>query len=242
MSGGTFNVSRKIWDHPEFRPEPFSEREAFLWLVSEASWKSRTVRAGRVVVDVERGQLCASIRFMAEAWQWSKSRVNRFLKRLENRDMIETQIGTGQLVLTVCNYDTFQGKRDVGGTRAGRKAGHERDSGGTNEKKDAIQSKKEYTTNPPEGVTDRFDEFWQEVPRKIGKGTAKRAFAKAVKKVDPQIIIDAMRAHAKAMKGKDQQYIPHPSTWLNGERWDDEAPAPTDSGCEARRKAAEAWL
>jgi len=139
---GTFNVSRRIWDHPEFAPAPFSEREAFLWLVSEASWKPRTVRAGRVVVDLERGQLCASVRFMADAWDWSKSRVDRFLKRLENRDMLRSESGTGQLVITLCNYDEYQGPRDTSGTRVGQSSGHERDSGGTNEKKDEIRDKK----------------------------------------------------------------------------------------------------
>lgn len=143
MTSGTFAVSRRIWTHPEFAPCEFSEREAFLWLVSEASWKDRTIRAGRVVVDLQRGQLCASIRFMAEAWQWSKSRVDRFLKRLENRDMLRTESGTGQLVITLCNYDEYQGQRDTSGTQAGQSAGHERDTSGTNYKKDEIRIKKE---------------------------------------------------------------------------------------------------
>lgn len=143
MTAGTFAVSRRIWSHPEFAPCEFSEREAFLWLVSEASWKPRTVRAGRVVVDLERGQLCASIRFMADAWQWSKSRVDRFLKRLEKRDMLVSECGTGQLIITLCNYDEYQGERDTSGTVAGQKAGHERDSSGTNYKKDVIQSNTE---------------------------------------------------------------------------------------------------
>lgn len=143
MTAGTFAVSRRIWTHPEFAPCEFSEREAFLWLVSEASWKDRTARSGRVVVDLKRGQLCASIRFMAEAWRWSKSRVDRFLKRLENRDMIRTESGTGQCVITICNYDEYQGQRDASGTEAGQSPGHERDTSGTNYKKDEIRVKKE---------------------------------------------------------------------------------------------------
>lgn len=143
MSAGTFAVSRRIWSHPEFAPCEFSEREAFLWMVSEASWKPRTVRSGRVVVDLQRGQLCASIRFMAEAWKWSKSRVDRFLKRLEKRDMLVSQSGTGQIIITLCNYDEYQWPNEDSGTRAGHKAGHERDTSGTNYKKDEIQNKKD---------------------------------------------------------------------------------------------------
>jgi hypothetical protein len=132
MTTGTFNVARAIWEHPVFAPSPFSEREAFLWLVSEAAWKPRTARAGRVIVDLERGQLCASIRFMAEAWGWSKSRVERYLKRLENHAMICAKSGTGQMVLTIQNYNEYQHPWDSGGTQAG----HKRDTSGTNYKKE----------------------------------------------------------------------------------------------------------
>jgi hypothetical protein len=136
-------VARSIWDHPAFRPSAFSEREAFLWLVSEAAWKPRTVRSASGPVDLERGQLCASARFMAQAWGWSKSRVARYLDRLEKRDMVDTQTGTGQLLITVCNYDKFQAQRDTSGTRAGQHPGHERDSSGTNEKKGKKGKKEE---------------------------------------------------------------------------------------------------
>jgi hypothetical protein len=70
-----------------------------------------------------------------------------------------------------------------------------------------------------------FDEFWNVCPRKTGKGTARRAFTKAVNAgVDPATLIDAMTNHANYwhVTGQDQQFIPHPTTWLNGERWDDE--------------------
>lgn len=162
MSGGLFMVSRGIWDHPEFAPSEYSEREAFLWLVSEAAWKPHTARAGRVVVDLDRGQLCASVRFMAVAWGWSKSRVDRFLKRLENRDMLKSESGTGQLVITLCNYDKFQTFRDTSGTRAGQNPGHERDTSGTNYKKGKQEKHEEEEPKgslSPDAFPKPFDEI-----------------------------------------------------------------------------------
>jgi hypothetical protein len=48
---------------------------AWLWLVNEAAWKSRhvTVNNGRSseIVELERGQLSHSRRYMATAWGWS---------------------------------------------------------------------------------------------------------------------------------------------------------------------------
>ena len=219
MSGGCFMVSRQIWDHPEFRPAVFSEREAFMWLVSEAAWKSRTTRAGRAVVDLERGQLCASLRFLSTAWGWSKSRVERFLKRLENRDMIRAETGTGQVVITVCNYSKYQGERDTGGTEAG----HGRDRSGTNENKG---NKDNNTPKPPNGVPDGFDAFWSAVPKKVGKDAAIKAYRAAVKKAPPELILSGIKAYAVSVLGKDRQYVANPASWLNAGRWGDEVDAP----------------
>jgi hypothetical protein len=136
---GTVNISRTIWDDTAFKKQPFTEREAFMWLVMEASWKPRERRVGNAVVTLERGQLASSIRFMAEAWDWQKSTVDRFLKRLENRDMIGTASGTGITIITVCKYNEYQNAPSDSGTPDNSKAGQQRDSSGTNENKGLIK-------------------------------------------------------------------------------------------------------
>jgi hypothetical protein len=108
MTAGTFAVSRRIWHHPEFAPSAFSEREAFLWLVSEASWKPRRVRAGDCVVDLDRGQLAASVRFIASAWKWTPARAQRFIFRMKKAEMIRVETDTGVSIITLCNYDEYQ--------------------------------------------------------------------------------------------------------------------------------------
>jgi hypothetical protein len=112
MSSGKFFVARSIWDHLEFAPAPFSEREAWLWMLSEAAWRPCQIRSGTVVIDLDRAQLSHSLRFMADRWSWKKDRVRRFLTRLEKRDMIATRNATGgatgQLLITICNYDKYQ--------------------------------------------------------------------------------------------------------------------------------------
>jgi hypothetical protein len=128
---GVFAVDRGIFEHPAFQREPFTQREAWLWLVSEAAFKERSKRADGKVINLQRGQLCHSIRFMAEAWQWSKSRVDRFLTMLENRDMLRSETGTRTPIITICNYSEYQRvslpERDKSGTTSGTRAGQERD-------------------------------------------------------------------------------------------------------------------
>lgn len=80
---------------------------------------------------------------------------------------------------------------------------------------------------PPNSPPDRFDEFWTAYPRKDNKQAARKAWAKAVKRHGPEELITEAHRWAGLWKaaGTAKQYIPHGSTWLNGERWTDEPPA-----------------
>lgn len=84
----------------------------------------------------------------------------------------------------------------------------------------------EKRTHPRAGAPareDRFPEFWMAYPKKVSKGHAEKAWAKAVKTTDPDVILAALAAQGPLVGARDKQYIPNPATWLNGERWTDES-------------------
>ncbi len=66
-----------------------------------------------------------------------------------------------------------------------------------------------------------FDEFWQKYPLKVGKGAARKSYLKATKKTSHEKIMDGLSRY-----DPDPNFICHPSTWLNQERWDDEHDSP----------------
>jgi hypothetical protein len=71
----------------------------------------------------------------------------------------------------------------------------------------------------------RFDQFWQVYPRKTAKGSARRAWMKAMRVVDPITVIAAALRY-RDDPNREDTYTAHPATWLNGERWlDDPLPA-----------------
>lgn len=105
---GFYLMHRGWMDHPVFKAEPFTEREAWQWLIENAAWKDGRVRIKAFVVEVKRGQVAASLRYMAEKWQWQESRVRRFLGRLAKERMVECVADAGVNVITVCNYDDYQ--------------------------------------------------------------------------------------------------------------------------------------
>ena len=67
-----------------------------------------------------------------------------------------------------------------------------------------------------------FDDLWKMYPKKVGKGQARKAFTAALRKVEHDKIHLALVDYVRSTQGDDKKYLPHLSTWLNGERWDDE--------------------
>ena len=77
-----------------------------------------------------------------------------------------------------------------------------------------------------------FSDFWAVYPRKVSKQTALKAWRKLgvddSMAIADTIIADVQRRVTGEWKGKDVQYIPHPATYLNQRRWEDEVTAPAD--------------
>jgi hypothetical protein len=123
---GYFAVHRGVWEHDLFEPAPFSEREAWMWLVSSAVWKPTKVRVGNKMVPLNRGELSFSERFLAEKWQWAKSRVHRFLALLESEKMITRNSDHGLNQITICNYEKYQSPWTTQRTTSEPETDHER--------------------------------------------------------------------------------------------------------------------
>jgi hypothetical protein len=62
-------------------------------------------------------------------------------------------------------------------------------------------------------------------PRKIGKQAALRAIVRAMDKVSKETLIERVRNYAAVTsryRPPDRQFIPHPSSWFNQGRYDDD--------------------
>lgn len=69
-----------------------------------------------------------------------------------------------------------------------------------------------------------FNDFWDFYPRREAKAAAKKVYARALAKTTPEAMAEAVRLYAEEWKerpAKDRRFIPHPTTWLNQERWHD---------------------
>jgi hypothetical protein len=68
-----------------------------------------------------------------------------------------------------------------------------------------------------------FDEFWDAYPRRTAKRAAQTAYTAALKRgAEPAELLTATRRFAAASAHSEARFIPHPATWLNQGRYDDE--------------------
>jgi len=79
-----------------------------------------------------------------------------------------------------------------------------------------------------------FEIFWSCYPRKVAKVAARVAFARALKSVTLEKILEAVELQrgSEQWTKNDGKFIPHAATWLNQRRWDDEVSANAVTGCD----------
>ena len=71
----------------------------------------------------------------------------------------------------------------------------------------------------------RFDEFWFNYPKKVGKPKAEQSFKNLTVK-DQKALLTAIGSYQFS---EDRQFIPFPATFINQRRWEDEQETKTGS-------------
>lgn len=85
-------------------------------------------------------------------------------------------------------------------------------------------SKENPLVTPDEKMKLLFEDFWKAYPRKVNKQGAYKAFKniKHIEKILPDILADLeVKRNSKDWQKDNGQYIPHPTTYLHQERWND---------------------
>jgi hypothetical protein len=75
----------------------------------------------------------------------------------------------------------------------------------------------------PQCLDEMWESFWALYPRHVAKLAARKAWAKT-RPEDHVAILEALVSWRPVWRDKDPEYLPHASTYLNGERWTDELP------------------
>lgn len=124
MKKGWIKLHRQIknsWVWEMCKNDPFSKREAWIDLLLEAAHKDNEFMIGGQWFTCKRGQQFRSLQTLAKEWNWSKSKVRRFLKTLQDGNKIETVSVSKTTQITICNYDIYNEERNADETQVKRK-------------------------------------------------------------------------------------------------------------------------
>ena len=141
------------------------------------------------------------------------------LKTTSEMTSISTSRGT---LYTIVNYDKYQDLNDIptsettSETTAERPATDQRPTTPKNNK----ELKNKNTIDPGYG----FEAFWKACPKKVGKHSARKAWEKKGCAAIATEVTNAMCRHktSEDWRKDDGKFIPHPATWLNAGRWEDD--------------------
>lgn len=105
---GHIKLYRQIQDNPLWSDKPFARGQAWIDLLMMANFADGTIIVRGQTVSIKRGEIFASLRFLADKWGWSTKKVKAYVQLLEKLKMVtqkETPLGT---LITIENYNFYQ--------------------------------------------------------------------------------------------------------------------------------------
>ena len=101
MLVGYIKLYKKIFSSSFFRNNHFSEREAFIWMLTHAYFQEHSGNYGdkkQFSLTLQRGEFVGGLDFLSKVFQngdkqpyWNISKVRRYLKKLQKANMIRTK-------------------------------------------------------------------------------------------------------------------------------------------------------
>ena len=111
---GFINLHRMLLDSMIFSSQ--TGLKIWVWLLLKASYRKRHVSLkvgkGETIVTIERGQLIFGRYKAEEELCIDGSAIYRWIKKLEENGMVLIQTNNQYSIITICNYDSYQGEND----------------------------------------------------------------------------------------------------------------------------------
>ena len=106
---GWIKIYRELADHwLAQHPEKLGW---WVLLLLKVAHEDKKVLAGNQLIELKRGQIIASLTYLAELWQTSKRTAERFVELLEKEQMLSRCVSRKVSVITICNYESYQEKK-----------------------------------------------------------------------------------------------------------------------------------
>ena len=78
-----------------------------------ATFEEKTIPVRGGTVQLKRGEIATSYRFLAERWGWGRDKVRRTIEDFKKEGKLRHQSDNVTSIISIVNYDTFQGVSDT---------------------------------------------------------------------------------------------------------------------------------
>lgn len=165
---GWVKLYRQIIESELYFSEKFSRCQAWIDLILLANHKPTTIFLRGAEVKLNRGDLGYSIVTLSVRWKWNERTVDRFLKWLESRQMIQCKKSNVTTVISILNYERYQGNKEQTTEQKSEQiqSRMQTDKNDNNEKNEENEKKKEKDREPPLAFPDTIKSCSQ-----TGEGT-----------------------------------------------------------------------
>ena len=116
QSKGWVKLWREQFTHEVSERKPWCDGYAWSYLYSQANYKPGVVNFRNQYIPVERGQFITSFLKLQQIFGWSRQRTYSWVSSLATRQMVTYRATNRFLVITICNYEKYQGIDDENGT------------------------------------------------------------------------------------------------------------------------------
>ncbi|WBV60268.1 hypothetical protein PFY12_14665 [Chryseobacterium camelliae] len=112
----------------------YSKAEAWLDLIQLARFEASTEIIGGKVIELQKGEIPASRRFLELRWNWGSTKVSNFLKILVDFNMIKQSVKCGQTTILLVNFNVYNDSQTTNKPRTNHE--QTRDKPRTNQNKE----------------------------------------------------------------------------------------------------------
>lgn len=224
MHRGYAKIYRKFLEWEWY--SDLNTKALFLHLLLTANHKDKKWKG----IDIKKGQVLSGLKSLNVGTGLSESKLRTSLKKLKSTGEITIQSTNLYSIITVCNYCEYHDYD----SSDNKQSNSPDDIPVTNESQanhNQVTTTKKVNHYKNEKEELLFDKFWDLYPRKINKKKSKQIFLSLAKKKDfdfEKVLSELLKQTKLESWTKDNgQFIPHPTTWLNGEKWNDEIESTT---------------
>ena len=250
---GWIKLHRKIIESELYpKSREFTKYEAWLDLLMVANHSEKTTIVGNEVLSCKRGQSIRSVESYQKRWNWTRAQVRCFFDLLEKLKMISREATSKTTILSICNYDTYQGEQPTDNQQENGTDNSHQNSQQTTRKTANItvceignynnkqptdnqhysqqNNHKQEVKNNKNNISVIFDLFRTEYPgTKRGLKTELENFLKKNNPETVELLLPALnkeKQHHETLK-ETGQFVPqwkNLSTWINQRCWEQEFP------------------